>query len=41
MLPNGYIEPDTNLSLVFENYSPIFIYRQEENGINLAIERSL
>jgi len=41
MLPDGYIEPDTNLSLAFENYSPLFIYRQEENGINLAIERSL
>ncbi len=40
MLPDGYIEPDNNLSLAFENYSPIFIYRQEGNGINLAIERS-
>jgi len=41
MLPDGYIEPESNLSLAFENYSPMFIYRQEENGFNLSIERSL
>ena len=41
MLPDGYIEPDMNLSLAFENYSPLFIYRQQEDGINLVIERNL
>lgn len=41
MLPDGFIEPDNNLSLAFENYSPIFIFRQEENSFSLAIERSL
>ncbi|MDG2090912.1 MAG: type II secretion system protein [Gammaproteobacteria bacterium] len=41
MQADGYIEPDANLSLAFENYSPMFIYRQEENGFELAIERSL
>jgi len=41
MHPDGYIEPDVNLSLAFENYAPLFIYRQEEDGINLVIERNL
>ena len=41
MHSDGYIEPDANLSLAFENYSPMFIYRQGENGFELAIERSL
>ena len=41
MLPDGYIEPDTNLRLAFENYDPLFVYRQEEEGINLVIERNL
>ena len=41
MLPNGYIEPDADLSLAFENYSPVFIYRLEDDGISLVIERSL
>lgn len=41
MLPDGYIEPDADISLVFENFSPVFIYRHESDGINLVIERSL
>lgn len=41
MLPDGYIEPDANVSLAFENYAPLFVYRQEEDGINLVIERNL
>lgn len=39
--PDGYIEPDANLSLAFENYSPLFVYRLEQNGFNLSIEREL
>jgi type II secretion system protein H len=41
MLPDGYIEPDTSLNLTFENYAPLFVYRQEADGINLVIERNL
>lgn len=41
MLPDGYIEPDNDLSLAFENFSPVFIYHLEDDGINLVIERSL
>ncbi|PCJ42768.1 MAG: hypothetical protein COA71_04505 [SAR86 cluster bacterium] len=41
MHPDGYIEPDANLSLAFDNYSPKFIYHQEESGFSLTIERSL
>ena len=41
MLPDGYIEPDADLSLAFEGFSPVFVYRVEDDGINLVIERSL
>ena len=41
MHADGYIEPDTNLSLAFENYASMFIYRQEGNGFNLTIRRTL
>ncbi|MGZ0190291.1 MAG: pilus assembly FimT family protein [Alphaproteobacteria bacterium] len=41
MHADGYIEPDTNLSLAFENYASMFIYRQEGNGFNLTIRRNL
>lgn len=41
MLPDGYIKPDADLSLAFENFSPVFVYRVEDDGINLVIERSL
>jgi prepilin-type N-terminal cleavage/methylation domain-containing protein len=41
MLPDGYIQPDANLSLAFENYSPMFVFRQEESRFNLVIERNL
>ncbi len=41
MHPDGYIEPEANLSLAFENYQPSFFFQQEEDGFNLLIQRNI
>lgn len=41
MLPDGYMEPDLDLSLAFENFSPLFKYHQNDEGISLVLERGL
>lgn len=41
MLPDGYMEPVQEVALVFVDFTPVFRFRQENNGFNLIMERSL
>ena len=41
MLPDGYMEPDMDLALAFENFLPLFKYHQNDEGISLILERGL
>ncbi|MAM70108.1 MAG: hypothetical protein CMP91_03050 [Gammaproteobacteria bacterium] len=41
MSPDGYLEPDLDLALRFESFAPVFKFRQDNDGINLILERDL
>ena len=41
MTSDGFMQPDADLALNFADFSPVFKYRQDSEGINLILERNL